>query len=108
MSQKSSEDIEEEHGNNKHEDHFTQTSKEIAEDPHAAAEYDQDGEVYVGNNNLFGAELEAVASSKPSVNNIKSVPNGGLTAWLQVMSSFFLFFNTWGTVNTFVSISYFL
>lgn len=39
-------------------------------------------------------DLERVAtkaSSKPSVNNIKSVPNGGLWAWLQVVSSFFLF-----------------
>ncbi|GIZ38460.1 hypothetical protein CKM354_000187700 [Cercospora kikuchii] len=49
-------------------------------------------------------DLERVAtkaSSKPSVNNIKSVPNGGLWAWLQVVSSFFLFMNTWGIVNTF-------
>ena len=23
------------------------------------------------------------------------VPNGGATAWLQVISSFFIFFNTW-------------
>ncbi|KAI5356988.1 putative major facilitator superfamily, MFS transporter superfamily [Septoria linicola] len=49
-------------------------------------------------------DLERVAtkaSSKPSVNNIKSVPNGGLWAWLQVLSSFFLFMNTWGIVNTF-------
>ncbi|KIX04723.1 uncharacterized protein Z518_05593 [Rhinocladiella mackenziei CBS 650.93] len=28
-------------------------------------------------------------------------PNGGLYAWLQVMGSFFLFFNSWGTVNAF-------
>ncbi|KNG80379.1 MFS monocarboxylate transporter, partial [Aspergillus nomiae NRRL 13137] len=28
-------------------------------------------------------------------------PNGGLRAWLQVAGSFFLFFNSWGTVNTF-------
>ncbi|KIV78901.1 hypothetical protein PV11_06503 [Exophiala sideris] len=28
-------------------------------------------------------------------------PNGGLTAWLQVLGSFFLFFNAWGLVNTF-------
>ncbi|GFF27512.1 monocarboxylate permease homologue, mch4 [Aspergillus udagawae] len=27
--------------------------------------------------------------------------NGGLQAWLQVAGSFFLFFNSWGTVNTF-------
>lgn len=30
-----------------------------------------------------------------SVNNISSIPNGGLRAWLQVLGSFFLFFNTW-------------
>ncbi|RMD39161.1 hypothetical protein DV735_g5968, partial [Chaetothyriales sp. CBS 134920] len=28
-------------------------------------------------------------------------PNGGFVAWLQVAGSFFLFFNCWGTVNTF-------
>lgn len=34
------------------------------------------------------------ASTQPSVNDIRSVPNGGLWAWLQVLGSFFLFFNT--------------
>jgi len=29
------------------------------------------------------------------VNDLTSVPNGGLLAWLQVAGSFFLFFNTW-------------
>ncbi|WPG98119.1 Hypothetical protein R9X50_00090500 [Acrodontium crateriforme] len=28
-------------------------------------------------------------------------PNGGLQAWLQVLGSFMLFFNTWGILNTF-------
>ncbi|KAK3343238.1 major facilitator superfamily domain-containing protein [Neurospora tetraspora] len=28
-------------------------------------------------------------------------PNGGLAAWLQVASVFFIFFNTWGLLNTF-------
>jgi hypothetical protein len=28
-------------------------------------------------------------------------PNGGLKAWLQVLGGFFLFFNTWGILNTF-------
>lgn len=37
--------------------------------------------------------------SKPSVNNIRSVPNGGTKAWLQVLGVFFVFFNTWGIVN---------
>ena len=39
-----------------------------------------------------GASMSRVASSKPSVNNIRSVPNGGTKAWLQVLASFFLFF----------------
>lgn len=28
-------------------------------------------------------------------------PNGGTMAWLQVLGSWMLFFNTWGTLNTF-------
>ena len=28
-------------------------------------------------------------------------PNGGLTAWMQVLGGFMLFFNTWGILNTF-------
>ena len=62
-------------------------------DEHVAAERDptpKDG--------ADGAALSMV-SSRPSVNNIKSVPNGGTRAWLQVLSSFFVFFNTWGIVN---------
>jgi hypothetical protein len=31
-----------------------------------------------------------------SVNNISAIPNGGTTAWLQVLGAFFLFFNSWG------------
>ena len=34
-------------------------------------------------------------TTKASVNNISSIPNGGLRAWLQVVGVFFLFFNTW-------------
>jgi hypothetical protein len=48
-----------------------------------------------------GTSMHRVPSSKPSVNNIRSVPNGGTKAWLQVLASFFLFFNSWGIVNTF-------
>ncbi|KIA75822.1 hypothetical protein HK57_00436 [Aspergillus ustus] len=28
-------------------------------------------------------------------------PNGGIRAWLQVLGSFFLFFNTWGIINSY-------
>ncbi|KMU75800.1 hypothetical protein CISG_05197 [Coccidioides immitis RMSCC 3703] len=40
---------------------------------------------------------------KASVNNVSSVPNGGTRAWLQVLGAHFLFFNSWGIVNTFGS-----
>ncbi|KAI9658272.1 MAG: hypothetical protein M1821_002405 [Bathelium mastoideum] len=40
-------------------------------------------------------------SAKPSVHSLRSIPNGGLQAWLQVLGAFFLFFNSWGVTNTF-------
>ncbi|KAF2274071.1 MFS general substrate transporter [Westerdykella ornata] len=48
-------------------------------------------------------DFERVASKQPSVNNVSSIPNGGLRAWLQVLGAFFLFFNSWGIINTFGS-----
>ena len=62
---------------------------------------EKDGPDHSGTANTDGDSLTRVQSEKPSVNNIKSVPNGGLNAWLQVLSSFFVFFNTWGIVNAF-------
>lgn len=41
-----------------------------------------------------GGKLEK-KGTKASVNNVSSIPNGGLRAWLQVLGVFFLFFNTW-------------
>lgn len=38
-----------------------------------------------------------------TVEPIPHFPDGGLTAWLQVFASFFVFFNTWGIVNAFGS-----
>lgn len=34
-------------------------------------------------------------STRVSVNNTSQIPNGGMKAWMQVVGSFFLFFNTW-------------
>lgn len=34
-------------------------------------------------------------STRVSVNNTSQIPNGGFKAWIQVVGSFFLFFNTW-------------
>lgn len=33
--------------------------------------------------------------------NDESIPDGGLVAWLQVLASFLVFFNTWGIANSF-------
>ena len=41
--------------------------------------------------------------SKFSVRDAASIPNGGLWAWLQVLGSFFLLFNSWGIINTYGS-----
>ncbi|KAF2473027.1 MFS general substrate transporter [Lindgomyces ingoldianus] len=47
--------------------------------------------------------LEPVESKQPSVNNVAAIPDGGFWAWLQVLGAFFLFFNSWGIINTFGS-----
>ncbi|EEP78010.1 predicted protein [Uncinocarpus reesii 1704] len=41
------------------------------------------------------------ATLKASVNNVASVPDGGMWAWLQVLGAHVLFFNSWGIINTF-------
>ncbi|KAF2097887.1 MFS general substrate transporter [Rhizodiscina lignyota] len=49
-------------------------------------------------------DLEAatkVASHVPSVRDLTTIPDGGTMAWLQVVGSFFLFWNSWGIINTF-------
>lgn len=44
-----------------------------------------------------GYESEIIAEELPQVlpNFQADIPNGGLLAWLQVVGSFFLFFNSW-------------
>jgi len=39
--------------------------------------------------------LSKIKSRPDSVNNLSSIPNGGLRAWLQVAGAFVLFLNTW-------------
>ncbi|KAF2731844.1 MFS general substrate transporter [Polyplosphaeria fusca] len=48
-------------------------------------------------------EVQRVKSKGHSVSDASSIPNGGLWAWLQVLGAFFLFFNSWGIINTFGS-----
>ncbi|GFN17186.1 hypothetical protein AtubIFM55763_004376 [Aspergillus tubingensis] len=50
-------------------------------------------------------KLESPKAANAQINGQNTAyttpPNGGLQAWLQVTGSFFLFFNSWGTVNTY-------
>ncbi|KAK4608983.1 MFS-type transporter dbaD [Fulvia fulva] len=47
-----------------------------------------------------GSPLE-ISSSHLSVPASPYIPDGGFTAWFQVTSGFFLFFNSWGLINAF-------
>lgn len=48
---------------------------------------------------------ELVEAEPPNPNNSPSPPlsDGGLQGWLQCLGAFFMFFNSWGIVNTFGS-----
>lgn len=43
----------------------------------------------------LGGSEEAAVGTKPVPSLKDAIPNGGFTAWLQVVGSFFLIFNTW-------------
>ncbi|KAL5114458.1 hypothetical protein ACEQ8H_007655 [Pleosporales sp. CAS-2024a] len=50
-----------------------------------------------------GTVLEPVQLRHPSVKDASAIPDGGFWAWMQVVGSFFLAFNSWGIINTFGS-----
>jgi hypothetical protein len=41
---------------------------------------------------------------KPSANESQASPDGGLKAWMQVLGTFFIFFNTWWAFLSFKSL----
>lgn len=47
----------------------------------------------------FGEQPEQDAA--PPSANVDVIPDGGLVAWLQVVGTFFCYFNTWGVINMF-------
>ncbi|KAJ6438232.1 Endoglucanase-1 [Purpureocillium lavendulum] len=48
-----------------------------------------------------GPEPELQDVVEEPANEPDVVPNGGSKAWIQVIGTFFIFFNTWGIINTF-------
>jgi hypothetical protein len=62
-------------------------------------EIEQDERGLEGNDRVGadGGRLEPVKSRKSvkSVRDVGSIPDGGVTAWLQVLGAFVLFFNSW-------------
>ncbi|EXJ82007.1 hypothetical protein A1O1_08075 [Capronia coronata CBS 617.96] len=68
----------------------TQSSLDQALDAEANIDIDADKEP------SFPTDEAANAHDDPG-----APPDGGFRAWLQVLGSFFLFFNSWGTVNAF-------
>lgn len=48
--------------------------------------------------NLDPPKTESLLAPNPTS---PSLTDGGLTGWLQCLGAFFLFFNSWGIVNTF-------
>ncbi|KAF2747427.1 MFS general substrate transporter [Sporormia fimetaria CBS 119925] len=71
-----------------------ETEKRVEENDEAGSSDEEEGEQGARN------DMERVASRR-SGNSISTVPNGGLTAWLQVFGAFFLFINSWGIINTY-------
>ncbi len=52
-------------------------------------------------NEVESAEDGGTAQKAASHPAPPSFPDGGFTAWLQCAGSFFMFFNSWGVVNSF-------
>ena len=61
------------------------------------------GDVLTDDKDVENATAAPVAKkdTRVSVNDLSRIPNGGLLAWLQVLGTFFLFYNTWGITNTY-------
>lgn len=76
---------------------------EEEEDIHQDSSTEVDGDGNASKEDIENATAAPVVKkdTRISVNDLSKIPNGGLRAWLQVLGSFFLFFNTWGVTNTF-------
>ncbi|KAG9804237.1 MFS monocarboxylate transporter-like protein, partial [Aureobasidium melanogenum] len=51
--------------------------------------------------NTLDQKAQAQSKEQPSEETPSTIPNGGLVAWLQVLSGFMCFMSAWGMVNGF-------
>ncbi|KAK5208754.1 hypothetical protein LTR72_001318 [Exophiala xenobiotica] len=58
------------------------------------------GSMADSNGSIVNIAIEAPANLTPAKGD-EPPPNGGWLAWMQVLGAFFLYFNSWGTLNTF-------
>ncbi|VDC05950.1 unnamed protein product [Peniophora sp. CBMAI 1063] len=73
------------------------TSSDLSRVSTMQAEVSEKKDYVVGKEDYLDSSLPSRAPSPP----LLDVPDGGLTAWLQVSGSFFLIFNSWGIFNSF-------
>jgi len=78
----------------KHEESDLEAQEESGAEEQASDEQDRDVALSGGVGRSLSI-LSRIRSKPDSVNNIKSIPNGGLRAWLQVAGAFVLFLNSW-------------
>jgi hypothetical protein len=55
----------------------------------------EEAKAYPSIPDLLSTKPALESTQKALANETKTVPNGGLKAWLQVLGTFFIFFNTW-------------
>lgn len=57
--------------------------------------------VHEGQQKTIRSDAELESNASVASMDLKSMPDGGLQAWVQCLCAFFLFFNSWGIVVSF-------
>jgi hypothetical protein len=69
--------------------------EDVSQDSSEEREEEEDREVKAEDVETATTMAVEKSGTRISVNNVNSIPNGGLRAWMQVVGSFFIFYNTW-------------
>jgi hypothetical protein len=81
--------------NQKEIDDFGEKPDAIDEDNASLSQRDEEIAANGQEVDVEAGEPVKKVTTKHSVSNVASIPNGGALAWMQVVGAFFLFFNTW-------------